>query len=58
MLNQYLHQTLISFKIFQNIPAFGVGIGVDRLAMALTQTEHIRQITWFPYVKPVNQGTE
>jgi len=35
-------------------PAFGVGIGLDRLAMALTNTEHIRQITWFPYVKPVN----
>jgi lysyl-tRNA synthetase class 2 len=35
-------------------PAFGVGIGIDRLVMALTGAEHIRQTTWFPYVKPEN----
>jgi lysyl-tRNA synthetase class 2 len=36
-------------------PAFGVGIGLDRLAMVLSDTNHIRQISWFPYVKPTQE---
>jgi lysyl-tRNA synthetase class 2 len=36
-------------------PAFGVGIGIDRLAMALSDASHIRQVSWFPYVKPVQE---
>lgn len=36
-------------------PAFGVGIGIDRLAMVLADTNHIRQISWFPYVKPTQE---
>jgi len=36
-------------------PAFGVGIGLDRLAMVLSGTDHIRQVSWFPFVKPIKE---
>lgn len=36
-------------------PAFGAGIGLDRLAMVLSEASHIRQVSWFPYVKPVQE---
>lgn len=35
--------------------AFGVGIGIDRLAMVLSGAHHIRQVSWFPYTKPVQE---
>lgn len=32
-------------------PTFGVGVGVDRIVKIITEASHIRDITWFPFVK-------
>jgi len=32
-------------------PAFGVGIGIERLAMAIFGASHIKEVSWFPFVK-------
>lgn len=37
-------------------PAGGCGIGMDRLAMMLAGTEHIREVLMFPMMKPRQQG--
>jgi lysyl-tRNA synthetase class 2 len=34
-------------------PAGGCGIGMDRLAMLLTDAEHLREILFFPTMRPV-----
>ena len=35
-------------------PAGGCGIGMDRLAMLLTDAEHLREILFFPTMRPVS----
>ncbi|MEK7123611.1 MAG: amino acid--tRNA ligase-related protein, partial [Patescibacteria group bacterium] len=33
-------------------PAAGFGIGVDRLAMLLTDTDNVKEVILFPTLKP------
>jgi lysyl-tRNA synthetase class 2 len=35
-------------------PTGGCGIGIDRMAMVLTGSEHVREVLPFPTMKPVN----
>jgi lysyl-tRNA synthetase, class II len=35
-------------------PASGIGIGIDRLAILLTNSETIRDVIFFPFMKPEN----
>jgi len=36
-------------------PAGGIGIGIDRLAMVLLETANIREVIWFPTMRPENK---
>jgi len=36
-------------------PIGGIGIGIDRLAMVLLETANIREVIWFPTMRPENK---
>lgn len=39
-------------------PTGGCGIGLDRMAMLLTGSDHIREIMFFPFMRPRTKDTE
>ncbi|HWD40879.1 MAG TPA: lysine--tRNA ligase [Fimbriimonas sp.] len=39
-------------------PTGGCGIGIDRMAMMLTGTEHIREVLLFPFMRPEAKDTD
>ena len=39
-------------------PTGGCGFGIDRLAMLLTGADHVREILFFPTMRPENKPTD
>lgn len=39
-------------------PAGGVGIGIDRLVMVLTNTKNVKEVIFFPTMRPKNQDNK
>lgn len=37
-------------------PVFGVGVGIDRLAMVLSDAKHIKEVICFPYTRPIKES--
>ena len=39
-------------------PTGGCGMGIDRMAMLLTGSNHIREVMFFPFMKPKREAED